>query len=1522
MADLELDNLFKSIANQDFSTEKKSELDEIFDNIKNNKFVSKERELLDDVFQNNPQIVDYYFTERGKNPEFQLTKDAIKQFNLEKQVPKLSFDSISGFFKSAASQKDTDLDRFSNLTGTKFVYPLKNSDEQNELNTYYNVTRRAKPWKEQEYKPSFSENIAIGSAEGLNRGAKGVATAVAELVDRGFDTDYTTAIENNWATMNLEDNGVADFARFSVQYGVPYGTSLKIFNKLKSFRALGEADRKGKTLGRTTNFLSKIGYYGAPAVPVGYAFTSDESDAPYIVDDLGKMMGLTGPTSLDDEANLYGSEKAAVAMRNRFKMALNEGITVGTFGAALPTFLKGIWLSLAGQKNIGGTMVPYGVGRLAMSGLQSNFNMAAMILGKSYNGASWGMRRTGEFFQRRLPTERMGMWYKNAIQKKFPRYEDWKMNDYASSSIKERFKASVARTLEYVNSNGRWSPSNMVLKRSMENRINSTSKLVEKQLDEMERIVYNLGDEVNLYGQKNSELRREMLYDGIIRVLKNPLSFGIHRNKQLFPTKELRDGMVRLHKLIEKTKKDGYELNPKLFDEYFGDLRNYFSQSYAVLKVREGFSAPGKIIKEAGDWFYDLAKKYPGMTRSKSTQIIKDLLQNAKTGNLSARELEDIVNTTLKRYGAKDSMLRPGEKMPQMLQKLFGKETDARRIIMETARQFSEVAQKGKFYKKLIEQSRDETIKGFNRGKPLLFKGDEEAATNLFRQFYPGATGTKLVPVKVLRNTLVPVGDEIEQFFTTPAFAKALFDDGIFMDALFKGGLGSYIRPLLGIKTAINTGKTVLSQVTVARNFITAVFFPGIMGFIGKGSDIGTAFSYMLKDIAGKGKMSADEFMPLVKEFSEQGMTDQSVVASEFSSLLSQIGSGKLDTTAKIAEWVTNNALMKKLVNIYQGGDYIWRFYGYIGMKDFYKSVLRNKKDVEIYYNQIFKRRYDSLDGAGKEIEMEQIIKDTAGEMINASFPTYSRVPYITQAFKVNPLFGNFVSFSSEMLRTVPQNLLFAFREINFRHPDKAVQEAINYAGWRRYLGLTGVASSAYVLIDQALKLTGITQEQLDAYQDEVAAPYNKSLMMPVTPPDEEGRFYVVNLSTMIPQAPWLLAFEESLEFIQNKDEQGLMSNLNDRIFGKNYLLGGDKNPGIMDHFFGAYSDMGIYFDNAKQVLFNQKTTGGSIWTENFDTWENGGKGKKILNFLWGKLLPSTVGQTELFTGALNQDLDSDGEPVSAPQQFLKLGGISAQQVDPKRSLSFDIGDYSKSISNTSAGFKSEAYNDVNLTKQKTVDSYKKELISRFKEFKKFKKMLDAYKILGVTEDDFYSHRKRDEMYVIPRVLENEFEPRAVRLTDPSLQKLADRIKINGESREVEDIVDIDRIMNLYDLVDGLPINDIFYSEDDREVQEGIRTTEDIKIKGTTVEEFINLLENPELKRKPEPIIDQQPTDTLQDLINQLQISAITQPQAIAAKPQVAPPVATGTAQGVTPTETALLSPTELAIRQRNRGTA
>ena len=138
MADTELSNALNALTNNLTSSNKlsnDSELNDALNNLMGRRILGKERQMLSHVFENNPEIVDYYFTEKGKNPNFQLNKENLKKFKLDKQIPKIQFDSVSGFFKSAASQKDTDLDRFSNLTGLKFTYPLKNSDEQEELNT-------------------------------------------------------------------------------------------------------------------------------------------------------------------------------------------------------------------------------------------------------------------------------------------------------------------------------------------------------------------------------------------------------------------------------------------------------------------------------------------------------------------------------------------------------------------------------------------------------------------------------------------------------------------------------------------------------------------------------------------------------------------------------------------------------------------------------------------------------------------------------------------------------------------------------------------------------------------------------------------------------------------------------------------------------------------------------------------------------------------------------------------------------------------------------------------------------------------------------------------------------------------------------------------------------------------------------------------------------------------------------------------------------------------------------------------
>jgi hypothetical protein len=65
------------------------------------------------------------------------------------------------------------------------------------------------------------------------------------------------------------------------------------------------------------------------------------------------------------------------------------------------------------------------------------------------------------------------------------------------------------------------------------------------------------------------------------------------------------------------------------------------------------------------------------------------------------------------------------------------------------------------------------------------------------------------------------------------------------------------------------------------------------------------------------------------------------------------------------------------------------------------------------------------MDGRGlSRLEAEVI----AAERVKNTRPTYSRVPRIIKAFRLQPLIGNFVSWPSEMLRILPNTLRYAVR--------------------------------------------------------------------------------------------------------------------------------------------------------------------------------------------------------------------------------------------------------------------------------------------------------------------------------------------------------------------------------------------------------------------------------------------------------------------------------------------------------------
>ena len=174
----------------------------------------------------------------------------------------------------------------------------------------------------------------------------------------------------------------------------------------------------------------------------------------------------------------------------------------------------------------------------------------------------------------------------------------------------------------------------------------------------------------------------------------------------------------------------------------------------------------------------------------------------------------------------------------------------------------------------------------------------------------------------------------------------------------------------------------------------------------------------------------------------------------------------------------------------------------------------------------------------------------------------------------------------------------------------------------------------------------------------------------------------------------------------------------------------------------------------------------------------------------------------------------------------------------------------------------------------------------------------------GDDEDTILEQIRRPNLGTsLERAMDNEFNPRFIDYDDTNLNNKAEDL-----GKDIEDIIDFDRIEDLADKLDGLSL--------DTSLEDFIQIIKTGQMPDTefNFDDFLQSIDD----------IDLSSATPVQQPVTQTTVPQfpITQPQATAATPQVAPPVATGTTQGVTPTETALLSPTELAIRQRNRGSA
>ena len=137
------------------------------------------------------------------------------------------------------------------------------------------------------------------------------------------------------------------------------------------------------------------------------------------------------------------------------------------------------------------------------------------------------------------------------------------------------------------------------------------------------------------------------------------------------------------------------------------------------------------------------------------------------------------------------------------------------------------------------------------------------------------------------------------------------------------------------------------------------------------------------------------------------------------------------------------------------------------------------------------------MDGRGLSRQDAEVI---AAERVKNTRPTYSRVPRIVKAMRLQPFFGNFISWPSEMLRIIPNTLRYAAEDLK--------TPGMRRYGFNRLIGVLAATTATVAITRLGMWATGFNDRKMEAMRRFVA-PYQKNATLMPTGSDGKDVGYV-----------------------------------------------------------------------------------------------------------------------------------------------------------------------------------------------------------------------------------------------------------------------------------------------------------------------------------------------------------------------------------------------------------------------------
>lgn len=606
-------------------------------------------------------------------------------------------------------------------------------------------------------------------------------------------------------------------------------------------------------------------------------------------------------------------------------------------------------------------------------------------------------------------------------------------------------------------------------------------------------------------------------------------------------------------------------------------------------------------------------------------------------------------------------------------------------------------------------------------------------------------------PIKAQHNPKSGVNPEVDVAFkstlfdgkyTYPEIANALVETKVAFDNFFDFPL---YKSMMSVKAGAQIAKTIFSPMTQVRNVTTASFFPLMSGLIGSRASISDSFKLVAEDIFTGAKTNLPKLNSEIEDMVRRGVIDQNIQVNEIRGILNKAKDGAISM-----ESFMNNPTVKKFVDVYQGGDNIWKVYS----DKFYQSALKDAfsyvtpeqaarglkggdealqlENIKEWYRTIAKEDFvpNSI-FTGQAKTAEEALKDVSAYLVTNTIPTYSKVPEIIQAIRNLPL-GNFIAFPAEILRTSSNVLSLGARELTSTNP------YIRQMGARRVIGASATLGGIGTAVGSVAQyVTGVDKEKLDSAKRSFVPVYEKNAtLIPLSAPDRQGKFKYFNFSYSNPYDTLVRPFNAVIGAVS--DGTLTKDSADDIVFSALFGNPVTDRPGALSEFFSPFISESIGTERIADVTLRkgQSINGAKVYNPQDPI---GVKINKSLNHIIGGLEPGAFSQARrVWEGATGQFTDAGTARNTVDEITALMSGIRVQEVKPLASMPFILSSYSKDKQNIGGKFSRTAYS-ANTTPEEALSAWKTYVLESYdSQTKMYNTVRDARK-LGIDEYEIKS---------------------------------------------------------------------------------------------------------------------------------------------------------------------------------------